>query len=211
MMLATAPLPWIVRTAVADRPALLPGYTTLTSRITLGLPHVMALDQRLTLGLVAPTGLARFWLATARETVVSQAGEDQPGAPPFRLVLRADGGRMSGVAPVVLGPARFVGSAGTEAPGLRLRVTGWRIHAGSLVGTGDFGSYIAIDWKPWGAAASRFEAPIARPAVLRRLALDASARETARERELAAVVETTAGPGPGAGRFAGYGRSFADD
>lgn len=210
-MLATAPLPWIVRTAVADRPPVLPGYATLTSRITLGLPHVMVLDQRLTLGLVAPTGIASFWLATPREAVVSQAGEDRPGAPPFRLTLRADGARMIGVAPVVLGPARFVGSAGTEAPGLRLRVTGWMIHAGSLVGAGDFGSYITFDWKPWGTAAGRFEAPIARPAVLRRLALDASGMGTATEAELAAVVETTAAPGPGAGRFAGHGRSFADD
>lgn len=209
--MTTPPLPWIVRSAVADRPVELSGYATLTSRITLGLPHAVALDGQLTLGLVAPTGLARFWLATPREAIVSRAEEDPTGAPPFRLVIRRDAGRMAGVTPLVLGPVRFVGATGTEPPGVRLRITGWCIHAGSLVGPGDFGSYLSFDWKAVGMASDRFEAPTARPAVLRRLALDPSGVRTASEADLAAVVEATAGPGPGAGQFTGYGRSFADD
>ncbi|MDK1483173.1 hypothetical protein, partial [Sinorhizobium sp. 6-117] len=95
-----------MRTTVAERLRPLPDYTALTARITLGLPHAIVLDRRFTLGLVAPSGLARFWLATPREAVVSQAGEDRPGAPPFRLLLRTNGG-LIGVAPLVMGPSRF--------------------------------------------------------------------------------------------------------
>ncbi|WP_157813730.1 hypothetical protein [Sinorhizobium meliloti] len=185
------------------------GYTPLNARITLGLPHAIALDQRFTLGLVAPSGLARFWLATPREAVVSEAGEDRPSASPFRLLLRTTGG-LIGVTPLVLGPARFICVTGATPPGLRLRITGWRIHAGSLVGPGDFGSYVALDWRPWGAAAEHFEAPTARPAVLRRLTLEAPDMSVTLQENLAALVETTAAPGPGAERFRGYGQSFAD-
>ena len=210
-MLATPNLPWTVRNAVPAQPAALPRHTSLVSRIALGLPHLVALDQRLSLGLVAPTGLARFWLATPRDAVVSAAGEDVAGAPPFRLLLRSDGGALIGVAPLVIGPVRFVGAAATLAPGLRLRISGWRIHAGSLVGGGDFGSFVSLDWLAWGRGADRFEAPVARPAVLRRLAADLSGANPQSANDLSAPVEATAAPGPGSGQFSGYGRRFADD
>ncbi len=208
-MLTHPRLPWIVRTATPAQPPALPGHASLTSRITLGLPHVVALDQQLTLGLVAPTGLARFWLGVPRDAVVSMAGEDVPGAPPFRLLLRGAAGALIGVAPLVIGPARFVGQTAALAPGLRLRVTDWRIHAGSLVGPGDFGSWVSLDWVAWGQASARFAAPTARAAVARRLATE-PAGTSILAHDLAAAVEGSAAPGPGTGHFSGYGRRFGD-
>lgn len=209
-MMQTPALPWIVRTAVAPLPAPLPEFLPLVSRITLGLPHVMVLDPRFTLGLVAPTGLARFWLGQPKDALVSRAGEDQPGAPPLRLLLRGSGSALAGVAPLVLGPTRFLGASAVVAPGLRLRVTDWRIHAGSLVGPGDFGSYLSLDWQAWGPGAARFQAPVARPAVLRRLAIDATGATATSPEVLAQAVETDATPGSGAGQWQGYGRRFVD-
>lgn len=192
-------LPLIVRTTVPERPEPLPTLTAVASPITGGLPHVVPLGPDLSLGLVAPSGLARYWLTVPKEAVVSEATGASENPLPLRLLLRGNGGALAGIAPLVLGPVRFVGDA---APELRLRITGWRIHAGSLVGAGDFGSFVAFDCTRHGAASTRFEAPTARNAVRQRLADGAYP-------EVAAIV-ADARPGPGSGRPRGYGRTFAD-
>ncbi|WP_232495593.1 hypothetical protein [Novosphingobium kaempferiae] len=199
MMARPPALPLIVRATVPERPEPLPAFTATTSPIAAGLPHVVPLGPGLSLGLVAPSGLARYWLTVPKEAVASDSASASEHPLPLRLLLRGNGGALAGIAPLVLGPVRFVGNA---APGLRLRITGWRIHAGSLVGAADFGSFVAFEWTHHGAATARFEAPTARHAVQRRLA-DGAYPE-------AAPVVADARLGPGSGRPRGYGRTFAD-
>lgn len=208
-MMRAPDLPVVVRFAVPERTAPEAGLQPLVSRIQAGLPHAIALDASLTLGLVAPTGLARFWLALPPETTVSEAGDDLSALavslPPLRLILRR-GNALAGVAPLALGPARFLAGDLDTPPAIRLRVTGWRLTAGSLVGAGDHGASVSLAWAPWGAAASTFAAPAARGSVLHRLVNAGEIRDPASE----ALTEAETTPGAGSGRFVGYGRVFRD-
>lgn len=204
------PLPWTTRTLTPASAAIPANSVTLQSRITAGLPHSIALDSGVTLGLVAPTGLARYWVRSEPDEIVADA-KDTSRTVPFRLLLR-EGARLMGVVPLVLGPARFVGESAQAPPRIRLVLLDWRIHAGSLRGPGDLGSFVTLAWRRVGAGSREFTAPIARIAVRRRLErqpVHAGGPSATDARGLGA--ERDCEPGAGSGQAIGYGRRFADD
>jgi hypothetical protein len=138
-----------------------------------GLPHVIALAEGLSLVLAVPSGLARTWAEEDPSTVVSDSGPEladhDPSAPappvgapvraPARLFLRS-GTDLLAVVPLVAG-RRWLLPDGGDPDGVRieLAVLSWRIHAGTLRGTGDFGSRLELAWRPATRAADTFSPP----------------------------------------------------
>jgi hypothetical protein len=89
---------------------------------------------------------------------------------PIRLLLQ-QGAALSASIPLVAGLRRKVPDAGDAARGatLELAVIGWDIRAGSLRGSGDFGSRLDLAWRRADAADEQFEPPPLAPRVAQRL------------------------------------------
>lgn len=203
-----ARLPRVAHDLIPPPTRLAEGVTVIDSAIDRGLPHAMPLGGSLVLGLVAPTGLARFWTEADPGRVVSDSAAPAMDLP-LRLVLR-EGLRLVAVAPLVLGPPRLVGQAGgAAAPRILLQVLSWRIHAGALQGTNATGSRLTLGWAPYGAEPGPFTPPRARDAVIGRLAGE-RAEGLPPDPDLghAAGPSATAQPGRGSGRYVGYSRRF---
>ncbi len=170
--------PVVVRTLVPPAPSAAaappPGYTLLDTTLSQGLPARFPLSARLTLALVLPTGLARPWLRADPATVVSTSEEPPPdGAsrrpgladaarPPIRLVLVADGRRVSEV-PLVRGAERLLPADPGRPAEIAVRPLGWRVTAGALVGPGTSGSWLRLAWRSVGTAPDYPPRPPRRP------------------------------------------------
>ena len=150
----------VLRTLVPAGPAVVPeGFARLTESIVTAIPHLVVLTPELTLVLIVPTGLATEWRDADPAAVIasSELQEQPPGgdgdgleAPPARLILRT-GGRDAGSAPLVAGLLQRLPAA--APPLIELVIVAWTLHAGTLVGAGDFGSTIELAWRSIGPAA----------------------------------------------------------
>lgn len=123
------------------------GMLVLDQPIRAGLPHEVALGPRMRALLVLPTGLARPWLDMPAGTVVS-AGADLPDtAAPFgraapRLRVQRDKATIA-VLPLVPDVVQDVADAAGAVP-LQIQVLDWALHAGTVLGPGDFGSFLRL-------------------------------------------------------------------
>lgn len=123
------------------------GGTLLDQPIRAGLPHQVALGPRLRGLLVLPTGLARPWLDLPAGTVVSAAADAPDEAAPFgraapRLRVQRDKVTIA-VLPLVPGLVQEVADAAGVVP-LQVQVLDWLLHAGTVRGPGDFGSFLRL-------------------------------------------------------------------
>ncbi|MGW3785602.1 hypothetical protein ACWD5Z_13500 [Micromonospora chokoriensis] len=161
------------------------GFTEVRQSLTAGLPHRVELGAGVHAVLILPTGLARQWLATDPLAVVSSSADDlaprpaPPSAPPppalvgrvpLRLVVR-QGTRILGSVPLAAGLRRVCPDAGLttdtgsstaagSAPiAVELLVLTWLLHAGTVRGSGDYGSSIVLAWRRADRAADEFGPP----------------------------------------------------
>ncbi len=175
-----APIPIERFLVPAAQPAAPDGFTTIDEPIVNGLPHTIALDDGLSLAVVAPSGLATRWRDADPTAIVSSSDEDvrspDPAATvvvsrcPARLLLRAGTAVVSSV-PLAAGVRRAIPEAGGVGSGVRIAVVvlAWDIRAGSLRGPGDFGSRIALATRRADRAGDTFETPAISPDLIARL------------------------------------------
>jgi hypothetical protein len=159
-------------------PAAPTGATTVTQPLVRGLPMELPLDARDTLVLHVPTGIAAPWRDVDPTTVVADADDERAPAgtlptpdalarPPARLVLRRDGVFVAGL-PLVLGLHRIVPDDGSSSAAIDLTVLDYRLHAGTLCGSGDFGSFVNFAWQRADLAVDTFALPPLHPRVAER-------------------------------------------
>jgi len=154
------------------------GFTEVRQSLTAGLPHRVELGAGVHAVLILPTGLARQWLDTDPLAVVSSSADDlaprpappaTPQAPalvgrvPLRLVVR-QGTRILGSVPLATGLRRVCPDAGlaTEAgpsTAVEVLVLAWLLHAGTVRGSGDYGSTVTLAWRPADRAVDQFGPP----------------------------------------------------
>ncbi|MET7946996.1 hypothetical protein [Micromonospora sp. NPDC005324] len=156
------------------------GFTEVRQSLTAGLPHRVELGAGVHAVLILPTGLARQWLHTDPLAVVSSSADDLAPRPapsaaprppalvgrvPLRLVVR-QGTRILGSVPLAAGLRRVCpdaglsSDAGVGAPvAVELLVLSWLLHAGTVRGSGDYGSSIALAWRRADRAMDQFGPP----------------------------------------------------
>jgi hypothetical protein len=121
-----------------------------------GLPHTIALDAETSLVAVLPNGLAVQWLQADPLAIVSSShpegdphvpGAATPPRAPMRLLVLAGSQPLAAV-PLVAGLHRTVpDDGGPDGARLELEILGWEVHAGTLRGAGDFGSFVDFAWR----------------------------------------------------------------
>ncbi len=156
------------------------GFTEVRQSLTAGLPHRVEFGAGVHAVLILPTGLARQWLATDPLAVVSSSADDLAPRPvpaaappalvgrvPLRLVVR-QGTRILGSVPLAAGLRRVCPDAGpptdtgssstaSSAPiAVELLVLTWLLHAGTVRGSGDYGSSLALAWRRADRAVDQF-------------------------------------------------------
>lgn len=184
---------------------LAPTLSEVDHRITGGLPATFTLGDSFDAILVAAGGLARHWMQAETDQVVSQAQHVGPqGTTQLRLLLRADRKLIAAMA-LTRGPTRYFGQA--TGPRLAVRILDWRVHAGSILQKGDFGCFIRLGWAHLARQSTNsFEAPTARRTVLHRLD-GIVATPLPQDPDLGRGLgqPDSGAPGPGSGRWVGYG------
>ena len=159
-------------------PAAPAGATTVSQPLVRGLPMEFPLDARDTLVLQVPTGVAVPWRDADPSVVVADADDERAPAgtqpvpdplarPPARLVLRRDGVFVAGV-PLALGVRRLAPDDGASGVAIDLTVLDYRLHAGTLCGSGDYGSFVTLAWQRADLAADTFSLPPLHPRVAAR-------------------------------------------
>lgn len=154
------------------------GLVALESPILQGLPHAVALMPRWRAVLVMPLGVAASLVEMPAETLISSDAEEAEPAPRRerpptlsrpapRLRLQFDGATVA-VVPLAAGLTTDIMEADGSAR-LRLRVRRWAIHAGTLLGPGDHGSFVALSAGPADRAAVEYGPVPPSPAVVARL------------------------------------------
>jgi hypothetical protein len=165
----------------------LEGYERRLVQLVNGLPATIDLDAELALMLVAPSGLAATWRDAPGDAVVSSSADERaartepaqnaPPPPvgaverfPLRLVERR-AGRLGAAVPLAAGLVRELPDAGdpSEPVVAEIVVLSWDIRAGSLRGSGDFGSRIELAWRRADGDNAAAEPPAAHPRVLARI------------------------------------------
>ncbi len=150
-----------------------------TEPLVAGLPHTIVLDADVSLALTLPNGLAAQWLAADPQAIMASSRPElephvpESGAvarPPLRLVAMVSSKPVAAV-PLVAGMRRAVPDHG-DAGGVRveLEIVGWEVRAGTLRGSGDFGSFVDLAWRRADRAARRFEPPPLNAMLMRRSA-----------------------------------------
>ncbi|WP_406070007.1 hypothetical protein [Micromonospora sp. NBC_01638] len=155
------------------------GFTEVRQSLTAGLPHRVELGAGVHAVLILPTGLARQWLDTDPLAVVTSSADDlapRPAPPavprppalvgrvPLRLVVR-QGTRILGSLPLAAGLRRVCPDAGPStttgaAPvAVEVVVLAWLLHAGTVRGSGDYGSSVTLAWRPADRAVDQFGPP----------------------------------------------------
>ncbi len=168
----------LARFVTAPSESTLPeGFTRIDSALRQGVPHAVALAGNQRLLLIAPSGVARPWRDADPFAVVSEASVDRApagdAAPavaiaprmPLRLLFQA-GGRTVAAIPLVAGARRLADGEG--ATPVEIVVLDWRLHAGTLVGAGDYGSFIALGWRSAAASVAHFSDPPPNPVYVQR-------------------------------------------
>lgn len=179
----------ITRYLVPDGlPAPTDDFTTLKQPLVRGVPATMKLDATHDFALVVPTGVARIWGELDPTTVVLDSADEGTAVlapvtavpPPARLVVRENGAIIATV-PLIAGLQRTLPDVGSDGDGrIALWIVGYRIHAGTVIGVGDYGSYLELAWR-LPKDGPPFELPPLPAGVLARLALERLALELERE------------------------------
>jgi hypothetical protein len=159
----------------------LPEYTVIDQPLTSGLPTAFALTEELTLVVGFPTGLAQTWREADVQAIVSTSQDEwlafeAPEGPAeamrasVRLVLIRSGAIVA-TAPALAGVRVLMPAGGEAALGtlIEISMTAWLIHAGTVIGPGDFGSRIRLGWRKADVAVDTFMPPPVRPGVASRL------------------------------------------
>jgi hypothetical protein len=157
----------------ASTAALPDDFQVIESRLRNGLPHFIDLDRSQRLKLVLPTGLLRPWLdadpaavvaSSADETAPLPAATGKPADPCARAPLRVAALLDTEVAtvPVSLRARHLLSNRGSTQGGtvLELAFVEWEIHAGTVCGGGDFGSYLRLAWRRADRAVNVFGPPV---------------------------------------------------
>lgn len=172
----------------AEPPTPTADFTTIKQPLVRGIPAIIQLDATLDLALVVPTGVARIWADLDPSTVVLDSGDEEAAVttpattspPPARLVLRKSGVLLATV-PLIAGLRRPVPDAGLDTDGrITLWIVGYRIHAGTVIGIGDYGSYVELAWRRFDQVPP-FELPPLPAGVAERLMQQRMALELERE------------------------------
>jgi len=155
------------------------GFTTLEKPILNGLPDRIELDDRTTLMLRMPTGQGTLWRDADPEATVSDSESQSMSlsdvtitlrseqlSPPLRLSI-AVSGRRRAVVPVAAGVSYAV--AGPNGEHLELIILDWCLNAGTVRGTGRFGSRVVLAWRLMLRGTDTFSAPPIHPDLRRRL------------------------------------------
>jgi hypothetical protein len=155
----TTPLsPVLLRSLVPPEETTPPaGFTVVDDDLTQGLPALLPLTPRLSLGLVLPTGRVRSWVDADPDAVVSAHPPTRPSSdatglswpdgdfpPPLRLVLLADQATVAAM-PLTAASTRLLPDDG---PLLAERVLAWRITVGAVVGAPVRGCRLRVAWRP---------------------------------------------------------------
>ena len=164
-----------------DSPAPDPSLTSVVSTLPTGLPQTIQLDRDVSLVLLVPSGLAVTWRDADPSALVSTSADElspgarDPAAPVGavdraapRIVVQRSGTTVASL-PLVARARRSVPDSGEEGELLELAVLGWEIHAGTLIGPGDFGSRVELAWRRADRSATTFAPPPTNPQLLRRL------------------------------------------
>ncbi len=155
------------------------GFATFTKPVLNGLPDRCELDEHTTLVLRMPTGQGTLWRdadpeatvsdgATGRATLddVTLALLSEQLTPPLRLSI-AVGGRRRAVVPVVAGLSYAV--AGPNGEHLEIVILDWCLTAGTVRGTGRFGSQVVVAWQLMLGGSGAFSPPPVNPYLRLRL------------------------------------------
>lgn len=164
------PLP-MDRFLTPDPPPRGEGFATVKQELVRGVPFEWVLAGDVTLALVVPTGTARTWRDADPAALVS-AGADETGAhaaprgidplerAPARLLLRQSR-TIRAVLPLAAGTRRILPDGPGDRALVELVIVDWRLHAGTVRGAGDFGSFVEIAWRPVGKGADTLLDPLA--------------------------------------------------
>jgi hypothetical protein len=160
------------------------GFTLIDEPITSGLPFSLQLEADTRLVLTMPSGLAVTWRDSDPVAVVSRSDDDltpltpptvaEPignlTQPPVRLLMERAGVMVASV-PLAAGLRRILPDSGQPDRGgrIELAVLAWDLRAGSLRGSGDFGSRITLAWRRADEAVMQFSTPPVNPHLVPRL------------------------------------------
>jgi hypothetical protein len=191
-----------------------PGTTLVEQRLRGGIPALVPLTTRFSLAVALPSGLAATWRDTDPTALVT-AGRFERGQPPAEawptglaaasrppllLVLldttatSATGSSTKRPVAATIAtagvPRRLSANDGPDDRRAAVAVTmlDWELHAGTVVGAGDHGSWVRFAWRAVGAGSDSFDTPPIHP------------RLRARQPHAGA----TTGTGPAAADAAGY-------
>jgi hypothetical protein len=163
-------------------PAIPDGFAAVEQRILAGLPHTIGLPGDARLLLALPTGLAAQWRALDPDRLISSSTLEYAAQPeaateavpefrglPLRLLLQR-GGRTVAALPLVAGLRTYVEEfdAGDRVT-LEVVVASWELHAGDVVGPGDFGSRISLGWRSASEPVAHFSPAPPNPKLVPRL------------------------------------------
>ncbi|WP_207537832.1 hypothetical protein [Sabulicella rubraurantiaca] len=159
-------------------PPLPDGLAAVESPITQGLPHAVALMPRWRAVLVMPLGVAASLFELPPGTLISSDLEEAEPAPLLerpplssrpapRLRIQFDGVTVA-VLPLAAGLLADVAQEDGSAR-LRLHIRRWAIHAGTLLGPGDHGSFVALSAGPADLGVAEYGPVPPSPAVVARL------------------------------------------
>lgn len=166
------------RLLVPATPGPLPDdFQVVETRLLNGLPHLIDLGGNLRLKLMLPSGLLQSWLDVDPASLVASSGDETralpatPGEevggcarPPLRVMALQAGAARATVA-MALGARRLLPDSGHLQTGAQLELVflEWKIHAGTICGSGDFGSYLKLAWRPANLAIDVFGPPVINP------------------------------------------------
>jgi hypothetical protein len=153
------------------------GFTRIEVSLQQGMPHRIPLTGNHALLLIAPSGVAAAWRDLDPALVVISSDTELenvllPLAPatfttrmPLRL-LYLSGARTASAAPLVLGERQLLDDG--LAARFELLCLDWRLHVGTLRGTGDFGSRLTLAWRQADRGADQFSDPPQSPVFIAR-------------------------------------------
>jgi hypothetical protein len=153
----------IDRFLVPEQPAIPGTLARVRQDLVRGVPFEWPLTGDLSLALVFPTGNATLWRDADPASVVSEGSDElAPHAPPrgadalerspARLIVR-QARAIRAVVPVAAGLSRIVPDGGEARTLVELAVIAWRLHAGTIRGAGDYGSFVEVGWRRVGKGA----------------------------------------------------------
>ncbi|MEQ8766306.1 MAG: hypothetical protein RL885_20495 [Planctomycetota bacterium] len=170
-----------------------------------GLPNVLEVPG---LGrsvlLSAATGRVRAWLeaessdlavdsAPQRQAFPQSARGDDPRAALSPLLIVLDGQNPVAVLPLVIHARTLLPRCGgLPGQGLELWIQSFSITAEAMRGPGAGSSFLELGWRRIDAGSDEFLAPLARPALRRRLVITTGARDQRKRRRVSAELDSDA-------------------